>query len=154
MAMSFEKETARAKTRDGQPVSEFSGEIRNLDAMPLVKGDVFTIPNTFEVFKSKRFNDAQYILVTCEDGKVVQFFPSIFTKQRTVVNDDGTFSDERIRTSGTAADLFNESADVQAGMTALKGKKIKVSDMKVVPTLRYNSDQKTNAQVPVLDLVD
>lgn len=152
MSMSFEKETARAKSRDGQPKSSFSGEIRNLDSMPLAKGDSFVIPNTFEVFPSKRFNNAEYILVTCDNGKIVQFFPSIFTKQRTIANDDMTYTDQVVRTSGTATELFNNSTDVDSGMNSLKGKKIVVSDMHEVQTLNYDRNRLVKAQIPVLDL--
>lgn len=150
-------EVSRAEARKDKMVNGFSGEIRSLENTGLEKGDVLLIPDKFEV-RERMFGDnpAQYIFCELEgsNGNVKPFYPSTFTKSRTVYNEDGTSTQTRVHTMGTAAELFRSFGDVAKGMDALRGKKIKVTDIKEVRTLRYGSTSLMTAQIPVIDLVD
>lgn len=151
---SVEKEEARAEARGDVKSNSFSGAIRNTDMQPLMKGDVFPIPEEFTVFSSKQFNGAQYIFVTTDKERVVQFFPSTLTKAVQEYDSNLKMTGNRVVAKGSAVELFTQFADVNEGMNALKGKKIKVSDIIEVQTVRYNSERLRTAQVPVLDIVE
>lgn len=148
-------EMDRAKARGDKKVNGFNGAIRSLDNLGLEKGDKFKIPETFDVYEQKiGENKVQYIFVELENGSAKPFYPSTFVKSRTIYNEDGTSTGERMHTLGTAADLFRSHGDVQAGMNALKGKTLVVSDITPVRTLRYGTTSLMNAQIPTIDLVE
>lgn len=148
-------EKQRNLSRGDKKVNGFSGAIRSLEALNLEKGDTFVIPESFEVFEQKiGEGTAQYIFVELANGNAKPFYPSTMTKRRTIYNEDGTSTGEAVFTTGTAAELFRSFGSVQEGMEALKGKKIVVSDVKTVRTLRFGTASLMNAQIPVLDLVD
>lgn len=149
-------EIKRAEARKDKVCNGFSGEIRSLDNDGLEKGDVLIIPEKFEV-RERRFGDnsAQYILCELEGtDRVKPFYPSTFTKIRTVYDEDGIATSERVHTTGSAAELYRSFGSIADGMDALRGKKICVTDVIPVRTLRYNSDQLMTAQIPVIDLVE
>lgn len=149
-------EVARAEARGDKKVNGFTGAVRSLENIGLEKGDVLTIPDRFDVFEQKIGDGvAQYILCKIGDTENVKpFYPSTFTKQRTVYNEDGTTTNTRVHTTGSAADLFRSFGEVQKGMEALRGKKIMVTDVQNVRTLRYETTSLMNAQIPVIDLVE
>lgn len=149
-------EVSRAEARGDKKVNGFKGEVRSLENIGLEKGDVLTIPQTFQVFEQKIGDGvAQYILCKLGDTENVKpFYPSTFTKQRTVYNEDGTSTQTRVHTTGSAADLFRSFGKVEDGMNALRGKKIVVTDVKTVRTLRYGTTSLMNAQIPVINLVE
>ena len=149
-------EVARATARGDKKVNGFSGAIRSLENTGLELNDILTIPDTFDVYEQKfGENSAQYILCKLGDTENVKpFYPSTFTKQRTVYNEDGSTTGQRVFTKGTAAELFRSFGDVQKGMDALKGKKIKVTNVENVRTLRYGTTTLMTAQIPTIDLVE
>lgn len=149
-------ETARAEARKDQVVNGFSGEVRSIENTGLEVDDVLIIPETFKVYERKfGDNKAQYIFCELEGtDQVKAFYPSTFTKRRTVYNEDGTSAKKNAFTTGTATELFRSFGDVKSGMDALKGKKIKVTAINEARTRRFNSTELMMAQFPVLDLVD
>lgn len=148
-------EVSRAKANGDKKVAGFEGGIRSLENLNLEVGDTFTMPETFEVYEQKiGDNKAQYIFVDLGNDNVKKFYPSTFTKSRTIYQENGESTGERIHTTGTAADLFRTAGTIADGMNLLKGKKLKVSDIKIVRTLRYGTTSLMNAQIPVIDLVD
>lgn len=148
-------EVARAKANGDKKVTGFEGGIRSLENLNLEVGDTFTMPETFDVYEQKiGDNKAQYIFVDLGGDNVKKFYPSTFTKSRTIYQENGEPTNERIHTTGTAAELFRTAGTVAEGMNLLKGKKLKVTDIKVVRTLRYGTTSLMNAQIPVIDLVD
>lgn len=150
----MEVEMARAKARGDKKVNGFSGEIRSLENLGLEVGDTFTIPETFDIYEQKiGENSAQYIFVTLSNGNVKPFYPSTFTKRRTVYNEDGTSTGEFKYTLGSAAELYRSKGSVQAGMEALKGLSLTVSNIDLVPTLRYGTTSMMKAQIPTIDIV-
>lgn len=148
-------EKARALANGDKQVAGFSGGIRSLENVALELNDTFTFPTTYEVFEQKiGDNKVQYIWVTLENGNAKRFYPSTFTKARTVFNEDGTSTGVRKYTLGTAAEEFRKHGTVEEGMKALAGKKVKVTNIEVVSTLRYNSDKLQNTQIPTIDIVE
>lgn len=148
-------EKARALANGDKQVAGFSGGIRSLENVALELNDTFTFPTTYEVFEQKiGDNKVQYIWVTLENGNAKRFYPSTFTKARTVFNEDGTSTGVRKYTLGTAAEEFRKYGTVEEGMKALAGKKVKVTNIEVVSTLRYNSDKLQNTQIPTIDIVE
>lgn len=148
-------EKARALANGDKQVAGFSGGIRSLENVALELNDTFTFPTSYEVFEQKiGDNKVQYIWVTLENGNAKRFYPSTFTKARTVFNEDGTSTGVRKYTLGTAAEEFRKHGTVEEGMKALAGKKVKVTNIEVVSTLRYNSDKLQNTQIPTIDIVE
>lgn len=151
---SLEVEIARNIARGDVQVSGFSGAVRSLENLGLEAGDTFTIPNEFAVYEQKiGDNKVQYIMVELENGNAKPFYPSTFTKSRTVFNEDGTSTGIRKYTLGTAADEFRKHGEVNVAMNALKGKKLKVTKIEPVRTLRYGTDTLMTAQIPTIDFV-
>lgn len=137
-------------------VNSFGGAVRSLENTGLEKGDTFTFPKTYDKIYERMFgtNKAAYILVEIGPDNVKPFYPSTFTKSRTIYNEDKTSTGQRVYTTGTAAEIFQKCATVDEGMQKLAGKKVIVSDIKTIRTLRYGTTELMNAQIPVIDLVE
>lgn len=149
-------EEARAIARGDKKVNGFSGAVRSLENVGLEKGDVLNIPEKFDVYEQKIGDGtAQYILCKLGDTENVKpFYPGTFTKRRAVYNEDGSPTGTFVHTTGSAADLFRTYGKVEDGMNALRGKKIMVTDVQSVRTLRYGTTSLMTAQIPVIDLVE
>lgn len=147
-------ELERNKARGDKKVNGFSGNVRSLENLGLEKGDKFTIPESFDVYEQKiGENSVQYIMVELTNGNAKPFYPSTFTKTRTVYNQDGTSTGVRVSTKGSAAVEFRNHGSVQEGMNALKGKTLEVTDIELVDTLRYGTTSLMKAQIPTIELV-
>ena len=147
-------EMARAKANGDKKVSGFKGAQRSLENVALEKGDRFTFPQSYDVYEQKiGENTVQYVWVEI-NGNAKKFFPSTFTKSRTIYNEDGTSTGERVHTLGTAADKYREFGTVEEGMKALAGKTVEVSDVQVVRTLRFGTSSVMNTQIPTIDIVE
>ena len=128
---------------------EISEENLNLEV-----GDEWTFPTSYDVYDQKiGDNHAQYIFIEV-NGNAKKFYPSTFTKSRTIYNEDGTSTEQRVHTEGTAAELFRSAGSVDEAMKLLAGKKVKVTDVKTVRTLRYGTTSLMNATIPTIDLVE
>lgn len=150
----LEQEIQRNLARGDKKVNGFTGAVRSLENLGLEKGDEFKIPETLDVYEQKiGDNTVQYIMVELTNGNAKPFYPSTFTKSRTVFNPDGTSTGQRVATKGTAAELFRQYGSVQEAMNALKGKTLKVVDVELVDTLRYGTTSLMKAQIPTIDLV-
>lgn len=151
----LEVEMARAKAAGDKKTTGFKGAQRSLENVSLETGDQFTFPTQYEVYEQKiGDNTAQYIWVTLADGNAKRFYPSTFTKSRTVYNEDGTSTGERKFTIGTAAEEYRKYGTVEDGMKALAGKTVKVSDMEIIRTLRFGTTSLMNTQIPTIDFVE
>lgn len=149
-------EKKRAEACKDKKVDGFSGAIRSLEVLNLEEGDVLTFPLEYEVYEQK-FGDnvAQYIFCQIGDtDNVKPFYPSTFTKSRQIYDEDLEPTGKRVHTKGTAAELFRQFGSVQEGMDALKGKKVKVTKIEKVRTLRFNTDSLMWAYIPTIDLVE
>ena len=157
MATTMAVEIERAQKRGDRKLAKFEGAVRSLENIGLEKGDVFTIPATFEVYEQK-FGDtgkAQYIFVEVENNgvkTVKPFYPSTMTKTRAIYNEDGTPTGSRMSTKGTAAEEFRNHGGVQEAMEALAGKTLVVSNIETVRTLRFGTTSLMDAQIPTIDL--
>lgn len=148
-------EVARAKAAGDKRVSNFDGAIRSLENLNLEVGDQFTLPEKYEVYEQKIGNNkAYYIFVDLGNDHVKKFYPSTLTKSRTVYEEDGQSTGQRVHTEGSAAELFRSAGSVADGMNLLKGKTLKVTDIKTVRTMRHGTTSLMNAQIPTIDLVD
>lgn len=151
---SLEIEMKRAKAQGDRPAKGFSGAVRSLENPGLEAGDKFTFPDEYKVFKTTiGENEAEYIFVDV-NGNTKKFFPSTFTKSRSVVDEDGTLTGERAHTEGTAAELYRSAGTVKEGMDLLKGKTVEVTDLAAVRVLRFGTEQVTTTYIPTIDLVD
>ena len=151
----LEVELARAAANGDKKVTGFKGGIRSLENVALELNDTFTFPTTFDVYEQKiGDNIAQYIWVTLEDGNAKRFYPSTFTKSRTVYNEDGTPTAVRKHTLGTAAEEFRNHGTVEEGMNALAGKRVKVTNIEIIRAIRYGTNQVENTQIPQIDFVE
>lgn len=152
---SLEIEMARAKANGDKKVVNFTGGVRSLENVALEEGDEWTFPETFEVYEQKiGTSTAQYIWITLADGNAKRFYPSTFTKSRTVYDEDGTSTGERVHTLGTAADEFRKHGSIKDGMEAMKGKKVKVTALASIRTLRFGTTELMTTQIPTIDFVE
>ena len=150
----LEVEKARAAANGDKKVTGFTGGVRSLENVALELNDTFTFPDTFEVYEQKiGDNKVQYTWVVLEDGNAKRFYPSTFTKSRTIYNEDGTSTGERKFTLGTAAEEFRKHGSVKEGMQALAGKKVKVTKLDTVRALRFGTTTLMNTQIPTIDFV-
>lgn len=146
-------EIKRAQAAGDKKVMGFSGAMRSLENLNLEVGDEWTFPEKYEVYEQKLGdNSVQYIFIQIGDI-AKKFYPSTFTKSRMIYNEDGTPTGQRVHTDGTAAELFRTAGSVNEGMNLLAGKRVKVTDMKIVRTLRYGTTSLMNAMIPTIDLV-
>lgn len=147
-------ELKRNLARGDKKVNGFTGAVRSLENLGLEKGDQFTIPEKFDVYEQKLDkNTVQYIMVELTNGNAKPFYPSTFTKTRTVYNKDGESTGVRVSTKGSAAELFRTFGNVAEGMNALKGETLKVTDIEEVDTLRYGTTTLMKAQIPTIEIV-
>lgn len=156
--MGLIEEKKRAEAQGDKLVNGFKGAIRSLDILTIEEGDVFTIPETFEVYEQsfgEGGNTAQYIWIETESGAAKKFYPGTFTKRRRVYNEDGSVNTNvpPAVCGGTAAELFRTYQTVAEGMDALRGKKLKVPKVETVRTKHYTTGQIVDQQIPTIDLV-
>lgn len=146
-----------ATARGDKKLNAFTGAVRDPEISGFVVGDTFKLPDTFEVYEQNfGTGSAQYILVECGPDNFKQFFPSTFSKSRAIYNEDLTPTGNRARTQGTATELYLQSGSVQAGMEALRatGKKLKISAIDTIRSLRYDRPELQNVQIMTIDLAD
>ena len=147
------QEIARAEKQGDVEVANFSGAVRSIENLNIELNDEWTFPDTFKVFRQKiGTNYAEYIFIEV-NGNATKSYPSTFTKRRVVYNEDGTSTGTSKHTSGTAAEQFRTATDVAGGMAGLAGKKVKVTKMEKIRTLRYGTDQLMDTFIPTIDLV-
>ena len=147
-------EIKRAEAAGDRKIAGFTGAVRSLENLNLEVDDEWTFPTSYSVYDQKiGDNHAQYIFIEV-NGNAKKFYPSTFTKSRTIYNEDGTSTEQRVHTEGTAAELFRSAGSVNEAMKLLAGKKVKVTDMKTVRTLRYGTTSLMNATIPTIDLVE
>lgn len=152
------EEVKRAKAQgDKEAVNGFTGAIRSLEILTIEEGDVLVVPTEFKVYEQIFANGskAQYIFLQIDGtDKVKKFYPGTFTKRRRIYEEDGSLSDaEPDFTNGTASELFRSFQTVEDGMNALKGKKIKVTEVRTIRTKDYTTGNIVNQQIPKIDLV-
>lgn len=153
--LAFEMKRAEARGDKNVPGNKFSGEMRTGENPSFVKGEVFTIPENYQV-KTGRFGD--YTFGITEAGLARQIFPGTFWKNREIyeVDENGRpkATGERDEAKGSAVELFKSKASIEEGMQALKGKKIKVTDVRTIQTLDFNNPNRIrNTVMYTLDLV-
>ena len=136
-------------------ITEFTSAPRNLEFFGLEKGDQFAIPQDYEIWEETlNGTPLQYINVTLTSGLVKHLYPAVFRKVRTVYNEDGTSTGKRVFSDGSACALFQSFNTIQEGMDALRGKTLRVTEMRTVRTLRYGTTSLMNAQLPTIDIVE
>ena len=147
-------EIKRAEAAGDKKIAGFTGAVRSLENLNLEVNDEWTFPTSYDVYDQKiGDNHAQYIFIEV-NGNAKKFYPSTFTKSRNIYNEDGTSTEQRVHTEGPAAELFRSAGSVNEAMKLLAGKKVKVTDVKIVRTLRYGTTSLMNATIPTIDLVE
>ena len=145
-------EIKRAEAAGDKKIAGFTGAVRSLENLNLEVGDEWTFPTSYDVYDQKiGDNHAQYIFIEV-NGNAKKFYPSTFTKSRTIYNEDGTPTGSRMSTKGTAAEEFRSHGGVQEAMEALAGKTLVVSNIETVRTLRFGTTTLMDAQIPTIDL--
>lgn len=158
--LSIEKQ--RANAQGDQQINGFSGPTRSLENPSLKEGDTWTMPTEYEVMETSiGTNKAEYIFIELEgSGEAKKFFPSTFTKSREVYNEPAQpgalprGTGRRVHTLGTAAEEYRKHATVAKAMDALKGRKMKVTKVESVRSLRYGTTQLQDTQILTIDFVD
>lgn len=147
-------EIKRAEAAGDKKIAGFTGAVRSLENLNLEVGDEWVFPEKFDVYEQKiGDNVAQYIFIEI-NGNAKKFYPSTFTKSRTIYNEDGSSTGDRVHTEGTAAELFRSAGSVNEAMKLMAGKKVKVTDMKTIRTLRFGTTSLMNTTIPTIDVVE
>lgn len=145
------------KARKDKKINEFTGEVRSIENEGLEEGDVLVFPQNYDDIYERKFGTAtaQYFLCQLDGTDMVKpFYPSTFTKSRTIYDEDGNSTGTRVHTMGTAAKLFRTFGSVKEAMDALKGKKVKVTKIDTIRSWNIARKEVANAQIPTLDLVE
>ena len=156
----LEVEMARAKANGDQKVDGFTGAVRSLENPGLEQGDTWIMPSNPDVYMQKlRDNSVKYIWITLENGNAKKFYPSTFTKSRFIYEDgvNGGLPKNtgvRVHTKGTAAALFQGCSTIDEGMQKLAGRKMTVSKIDTIKTLRYGTSVTQNTLIPTIDFAD
>lgn len=152
-------EMQRAQSAGDVKVGNFSGAVRSLENPGLELNDEWTFPTEYDVYQQKiGDNSVEYIFVTLTNGNAKKFYPSTFTKSRAIYNEaqNGglpTNTGQRAFTKGSAAELFRQHGSVAEAMAALAGKKVKVTSLDTVRTLRFGTQSLQSTLIPTIDLV-
>ena len=126
----------------------WGGDVRNIDRADVCRvGDSFTIPMKPVICTTKiGENVVEFCIVdlTKASGEVVpmRFFPNMLAKSVIARNPDFS-AIGRVKTSGTAADLFQtfvgQDGSMQKAMEALYGKTIKVTSEQEVKMFPFGA---------------
>ncbi len=143
---------------DGQPL-----RVRSMESTsdPLEVGDVIYIPTEYKVLKTK-FSDAEdaqaypYIVteVKAADGseRNFRFFPNSLCKTAYPLVDN--VRQAKVKTSGTASDLYRTKTTIDEGLALLKGRSIKVTDAQTYTVKEYGQQTTKTTHIYQYDLVD
>jgi hypothetical protein len=147
-------EIERAKQSGDQQIADWSGAQRSVDNIFIEDGDEFVIPADAPIFEQKiGTGKAQYTFVEV-NGQAKKFYPSCLNKSRRSYDEDGKIVNApAVVAHGTANEEFRKYATVKEGMEALKGKKLKVTSMFQVRTLRPGTTQLMTTGIPQIDFV-
>lgn len=149
-------------------IGSFSGAQRSLENLGLEVGDTWTFPKDgYKVCLTKVGNteNIEYIWINLENGSAKKFFPSTFTKSRGLFEEDEKGRPApllgkdgmqvRMKTEGSAAELFRTEATVDEGMNKLRGKKVTVTKVTNGKILNFNDPNRTqNTQFYTIELVE
>lgn len=141
-------------------------EIRDLGATSFEKGDVIDFPSNWKECVFERVipgatRPAAGILVSC-NGLPKELYAGTLNRSvrpydgegNPVMNPDGSLV-PRVEANGTASQLYKQQSNAAKGFEALAGKKIVVSDIIPVQTLRFagNGERRPgNQNVYIMDL--
>ena len=131
------------KNSNGEPI-----RVRSMESSydPLEVGDRFTVPTTPEVLKmSINGSEEKYpyffVEVVSSDGSTrnYRFFPNSLVKSVVPIIDGKR--GPRVKTRGTATDLFNSKDTVDEALALLKGRTIVVASCNIVTVRDFNSKE-------------
>lgn len=150
----------------GKKVNLDNIEVRDLGAANFEKGDVIDFPSNWEdcAFERKipgATRPAVGILVSC-NGMPKELYVGTLNRSvrpyddagNPVMNPDGSLL-PRVEANGTANQLYRQQSTAAEGFKALAGKKIVISDIIPVQTLRFagNGERRPgNQNVYIMDL--
>lgn len=152
----------------GEGVSFANVEVRINDGSNMfAEGDEFTIPQGNDLQECKfirRFNgNAAPGIMVDVNGQPKELYVSSFVKAVVPYNDDSTRTKladgsnaPSIVASGTAVDLWKQSADAESALNSIAGKKLKISKIQQVQTMRLRANGTRslgNQWVYTIDLV-
>ena len=159
MLQSLETEIARAKASGDKEVAKCESAIRSVEINNLSEGDTWTFPTEYKRYQQKIGNyNVYYIWIEVKEanGNTVpkKFYLSTFTKVRFIVNEDKTLTGERAMTEGTATKAWRDCPSLEEGLTAMKGKTVKVTKINEVRCLSFDRQSVVTSQIPTIDFVE
>lgn len=163
-SISIAKERA-LKRGDAPLANGFSGVVREPGTSNYVDGEIFKIPDPFDVYEQKIPNPnnpskptkAEYCFVeTCDStgklsGSVKRFYPGLATRARIVCNEDGSLTGNTAINGGYMAETINKESLIQDAFRKMAGKYIRVKDVETINTFRFGSNEVIKAKVQNFD---
>lgn len=141
----------------GEPV-----KVRQMesDYDPLEQGDVLHIPANFTVLQVKFNEDDEkshpciFVPVTCADGsdRIIRWFPNSLCKSINPIVDGKRQA--RVKTTGTATELFRSKDTVDEAVALLAGKDIRVSASTVYTHKTRFTDGERDTHIYQYDIVE
>jgi hypothetical protein len=136
--------------------------IRSMESTsdPLEVGDIISVPTDYKVLKTKFSDDADakaypYIIteVKSVDGseRNFRFFPNSLCK--TVWPIVNNVRQAKVKTSGTASDLYRTKTTIDEGLALLRGRQIKVADVQSYEAKEYGLQTTKTKHIYQYDLV-
>jgi hypothetical protein len=144
-----------------QPVGGFTNTFRGGVREALKDGEVLTIPENYVVIENRNLGSEgkhpQYINCPTNMGRIVELYPTMFTRTAFVVDNnckpimDGA-RQKRVPTGGSVAKFIAGKA-IDPTMAAMKGCQIKFSAPQTYKTRRFGVDAETATSKDVVDMI-
>lgn len=137
-----EKNQADLANSQVNAVGAFSNSFRSSTLTNLNEGEIFTIPEDYQVFERKIGDrTAQYINVPTNTGRVVQFYPTSMARIAFEVDENGKNIRENgrmkvVRSSGDVVTFIDGKA-INDTMEAMKGCQIAYGDIQRIRTREF-----------------
>lgn len=123
-------------------LNKFKKAVPNRETDPFEEGDVFTVPANYQVTQNKLLNNAEFIYVTTESGKVVQFYPTSLYKRTMTYDETPEHNTLGVkRHSGNVIDWARNFTDLNTLVNKLIGVKIKIEATEKFLTKVYGTDE-------------
>lgn len=137
-----EKNAADLANSQKEAVGSFSNSFRSSTLVNLENGESFVIPENYQVFKRKIGDrTAEYINVTTNTGRTVEFYPTSMARIAFPVDENGKNIRENgrmkvVRSEGDVVSFIDGKA-IDATMQAMKGCEILYKIKERVPTRAF-----------------
>lgn len=153
-AIEVEHASKRALVNGLLPISKLPGATIHVEIEYLDKGDIFEIPDrTNKAYMNPKFNNAPALPCTFSNGDIRNIYISTFTKSAIIVDSECIPTGAIERCDGTFVDEWRKYATNDDAWTALAGRKVEVTDVRLVNVRRYGTNEVRQTSLYTFELL-